>query len=298
MMLNIICAYIFVTGPFGQNLNYLSPNAFLGFPEETPRYEYNLIPLLAFAAVNIMLVLLFKFHGLDRVDFFREQMLKRSVIQPNKNISNIMHTYKNEMLSVNVIAKQLAMNNDEEKQKYLVGRLETISKDYIDNITYIMNMLKKQSPVIVCNNAIECVENALKKTCCDNTIRVNKIYETEGWAYFEKSCLEKSLVNIINNSIEAIHIAQREAGKIDISVYDEYEWLIIKVTDNGIGIPKKEQRHIWSAFYTTKPSSKNWGVGLNYVYRIIKSMNGFVYVQSEANKFTTIQIALQNKHIN
>ncbi len=297
-ILNIICAYIFIMGPFGQNLNCLSANAFLGFPDETPRYEYNLIPLLAFAAVNAMLMLLFKFHGLDQVDFFQEQMLKHSIVQPNKNIRNIMHAYKNEMLSVNVIAKQLAMNTDAEKQKYLIGRLETISQDYIDNITYIMNMLKKQSPVIVCNNAIECVEHALKTVCCDNSIHINKIYETEGWAYFEKSCLEKSLVNIINNSIEAIHIAQREEGKIDISVYDEYEWLIIKVTDNGVGIPQKEQRHIWSAFYSTKTSTKNWGVGLNYVYRIIKAMNGFVYVQSEVNKFTTIQIALQNKHIN
>ncbi len=297
-ILNILCAYIFIVGPFAQNLNSMSANAFLGFPEETPRYEYNLIPILAFAAVNVMLILLFKFHGLDQVDFFREQMLKHSVVQPTKNIRNIMHTYKNEMLSVNVIAKQLAMNNDPQKQKYLIGRLEKISQDYLDNITYIMNMLKKQSPVTVCNNAIECVEHAARAACTDSSIKINKIYETEGWAYFEKSALEKSLVNIINNSVEAIHMANRTDGMIDISVYDEYEWLIIKVTDNGVGIPRKEQRHIWSTFYSTKSSAKNWGVGLNYVYRMIKAMNGFVYVQSEVNKFTTIQIALQNKQIN
>ena len=93
-------------------------------------------------------------------------------------------------------------------------------------------------------------------------------------------------------------MANRTDGRIDISVYDEYEWLIIKVTDNGVGIPRKEQRHIWSTFYSTKSSAKNWGVGLNYVYRMIKAMNGFVYVQSEVNKFTTVQIALQNKQIN
>ncbi|MCG8699837.1 MAG: ATP-binding protein, partial [Bacteroidales bacterium] len=71
---------------------------------------------------------------------------------------------------------------------------------------------------------------------------------------------------------------------------------IIKISDNGIGIDKKDLSQITDPFFTTKPPGEGTGLGLSITYSIIKDHHGTIEFESEIKKGTTVTITLPIKY--
>ena len=69
-------------------------------------------------------------------------------------------------------------------------------------------------------------------------------------------------------------------------------YTLIKVADNGSGIPPEVLEKIWEPFFTTKEIGKGTGLGLSTVLGIVKSHNGIIHLQTEINKGTTFSVYL------
>jgi len=81
----------------------------------------------------------------------------------------------------------------------------------------------------------------------------------------------------------------RESGEIvrlSFPKAEEAEYLLLSVTDSGVGIDEETQRRIFEPFFTTKEKAKGTGLGLSLVYGIMESHGGFVSVQSKLNEGT------------
>jgi len=110
--------------------------------------------------------------------------------------------------------------------------------------------------------------------------------------YLAQSEVQQILLNLINNSVDAL---EKKGGELTITTYSEEDVIGIKVSDNGPGIPEANLSKIFEPFFTTKPVGKGTGLGLSICYGIIQKMGGQIDVESVVGSGTTFHIRLPVK---
>ena len=80
-----------------------------------------------------------------------------------------------------------------------------------------------------------------------------------------------------------------DIGKLPTSMR---EFILLSVTDSGVGIPAEQLLRIFDPFFTTKAEGKGTGLGLATVDSIIRQSHGFIRVDSELNRGTRFRIWL------
>ncbi|MBE9004304.1 HAMP domain-containing protein [Fortiea sp. LEGE XX443] len=111
--------------------------------------------------------------------------------------------------------------------------------------------------------------------------------------------LNQVFMNILANAIDALDEAWENGLSPHpfIRISSEYnnENIIIRVADNGIGIPKELQQRLFDPFFTTKPIGKGTGLGLSISYQIVTEKHGgLLECISSTGKGTEFVITLPN----
>ena len=68
--------------------------------------------------------------------------------------------------------------------------------------------------------------------------------------------------------------------------------MLVRIRDNGKGIPQREAAKLFSPFFTTKPTSKGTGLGLFMAKDIVETHKGKIAIDSQEGEFTLITITL------
>jgi len=106
------------------------------------------------------------------------------------------------------------------------------------------------------------------------------------------------LLNLFNNAFYAVNQRQKTAGldyrpEISVTTSTENGLVVIKVKDNGIGIPGAIKDKIMQPFFTTKPTGEGTGLGLSLSYDIVvKGHGGKIDVNTEEGEFTEFIVTL------
>jgi len=77
--------------------------------------------------------------------------------------------------------------------------------------------------------------------------------------------LNQVWTNLIDNAISAMD----GKGALELKAYQEADWVVVEVVDNGPGIPVEIQDKIFDPFYTTKAPGEGTGLGLNLSHGIV-----------------------------
>ncbi len=104
--------------------------------------------------------------------------------------------------------------------------------------------------------------------------------------------INQAFMNILTNAIEAIHSHRKDGGVLEISTYQQDEYVVATIKDNGTGMPEQVKNKIFEPFYTTKDVGKGTGLGLSITHGIIEKHHGTIAIQSEIGSGTMFEIKL------
>lgn len=219
-----------------------------------------------------------------------EEMLMKSekLSAVGQLAAGIAHEIRNPLTSLKGFLQLIEINKGGKKEYYDIMRTEFGRIEQILNELLILSKPQTKEKVVVelhslLNNTILLLNTqAIIKNIeiishyPDETIRVRCIEHQ----------IKQVFINIIKNAIEAMD----EGGKITVSLEQDDVWAIVRISDEGCGIPEKELKRLGNPFYTTKENGT--GLGLMVTYQIIEEHGGKIEIESEIDVGTTFSIYL------
>ena len=164
-----------------------------------------------------------------------------------------------------------------------VKRLSTIA----DRFSKIGSMPDKEHTSIneAVVNSLEYMRARIPKRV---TLHIHTNDQTNNGVMLSQTLFAWVMENLTKNAVDAMD----GEGRLDITVEDSPNNVVILVKDTGKGIPRKNFKNVFNPGFTTK--KRGWGLGLTLVKRIIEEYhNGQIYIkESEVGKGTTFAIEL------
>jgi len=92
--------------------------------------------------------------------------------------------------------------------------------------------------------------------------------------------LNQIWANLIDNALDAI----QESGRVEVRANADQQHVVVRIIDNGSGIPADIRARIFDPFFTTKPVGHGMGLGLDIVRRLVSHNDGEIAVESQPGR--------------
>lgn len=294
LLIDAFLVYCFIFGilshvmPWSVDLNK--------FPTTAISYDSHLfmVPITLLMGVAVI-ILSIQLKPVGAVKILTRRQTNMQFYALNHNLRMIFHINKNALHTIEKLAEQSLMFYEKNNELALenIKHIMSTSKKGLDTISQMLSMLDdvhvENSPV----SLKDCINNAHLAVhipdnisfietyrCDDITIHASEIHITEVFT------------NLFKNAVETIQLKGSEDGRIEVTMYREHNLAVVEVYDNGKGIKKSDMKQIFSVLFSTKHNSKNWGIGLSYVKKVIDIYGGYIYVKSKPEEFACFQIII------
>jgi len=199
----------------------------------------------------------------------------------------------------------------------LRGHLDADGREYLDNIreaakrgaslTKQLLAFSRKQPVQVqildLNDRLKEVGKLLRSVLGDNVDLSILPRSANAIVEADPGYLDQIVVNLAVNARDAMPRGGRLVIETDVSDFDESfakqhppmtagRYVMLAVSDNGVGMDPVTLSRIFEPFFTTKETGKGSGLGLSTVYGIVKQSMGHIWVYSEPERGTTFKIYL------
>jgi PAS domain S-box-containing protein len=235
--------------------------------------------------------------------------------------TGIAHEINQPLGAINLMAQGLLIAKRKGKctDEILNSKLHSIV-DQIDRISKIIAHLRtfaRQSndtkQEINVNTPIKDVFKLIGEQLKTRNINVKlELNEDINFIMADHNKLEQVFLNIIGNARDALDEFEKKVlefnkksncppwlrnweKSIEITTYNQDNFVCIDIKDNASGIEEEAQNRIFEPFFTTKEVGKGTGLGLSISYGIIKDFDGTIDIQSEILKGSTFTVKIPSK---
>lgn len=208
-------------------------------------------------------------------------------------INNITHELKTPLATLTLATKMLKKKEVQAQPELITTTVHTIERQNIrlqklidqvldNSLGYTAIQLKREE--IAITNYLHTVLDDFLLSLTDKEVVLDRNVEvTDALVRIDKFHLTTAIINMLENAVKYggthLHIMAR--------IQDEKK-LIISISDNGVGVSKKDQKLLFQKFFradnTTIHDVKGLGLGLYYSNQIIKVHGGMITVDSEKGK--------------
>ncbi|MGL5416601.1 MAG: ATP-binding protein [Clostridium sp.] len=214
--------------------------------------------------------------------------MKRLENMRSQFVANVSHELKTPLTSIKGFAETLKYVDDNEtKEKFLniIDKESDRLRILIDDILILSNLESRSSEDLVEFYPDEVIEDSmqlLNEHGKKKNIKLEYISKNKEKILGHKDKFLQIVINLVENGIKY----SDDNKVLRIESYSENEYYILKVIDNGYGIPKEDLPRIFERFYRVDKSRKGngTGLGLAIVKHISKSFGGDILVESEYGK--------------
>jgi PAS domain S-box-containing protein len=155
--------------------------------------------------------------------------------------------------------------------------------------------------VLDLNDAIHAVEPMLRRLIGEDVALVLKLDPAVGRLRADAGQLDQILVNLIVNARDAIEGGGTVTIETENVVFNELSamahfdlipgpYVLLAVSDTGVGMSRETREHIFEPFFTTKELGKGTGLGLATIYGIVHQAGGHIWLYSEAGQGSTFKL--------
>jgi two-component system cell cycle sensor histidine kinase/response regulator CckA len=237
-------------------------------------------------------------------DQFRQAQKMEAV---GRLAGGVAHDFNNLLMVISGYTEVILAKLDVNHPLHEKGRAIQQAADRATTLTrQLLAFSRKQLlelKVVDVNAIVQDMERLLSPLIGENIELITKLSEEAGHTRADAGQLEQVLMNLVVNAKDAMP----EGGKVtirtqNIAVDETHGWgqtfirpgqyVMLSVSDTGMGMDKETQSRIFEPFFTTKEKGKGTGLGLSTVYGIVKQSGGYVMVQSEKGHGTTFNIYL------
>lgn len=186
--------------------------------------------------------------------------------------------------------------NDETINSYF-----SIQKKSMERVVSIINEMRSFT-----RTSVQTLENVNIEEAIMATLRlIENIYSKENVLiekYFKATSeningnfgkIQQIVLNLLSNAKDATE--GRSDRIIKIYTKNQEEYIIFEISDNGVGIEKKNMHKIFDTFFTTKPAGKGTGLGLSITYRLVEEMGGSIEVDSKEGLGSIFKVKFKSK---
>ena len=171
--------------------------------------------------------------------------------------------------------------------KMIIDQVETLNRIATEFSDFAKMPSRNYRPIKI-NEVIKDVVSLMNT---EGKIKLSAVSSNGKYVVFgDKDEIKRALINIIRNSIQAIdeNVCNRNDGRILIEGknYDGYYSVFIR--DNGIGMDEQTLQKLFEPYFSTK--SSGMGLGLVITKKIVDDMKAKIYVRSEVDKGTEVEI--------
>lgn len=254
-------------------------------------------------------------HELLRDQAEREaQLLREQLFQAQKMESigrmagGIAHDFNNLLTAVlgYVELAQGALPNDSPAQAFLNSAITALER--AAGVARQLLAFARQQPLqrrILNLNTVVREALQLAQAWMPSSIQIQTFLAEDLWLVeADQAQLVQVIQNLLLNARDAIPegkgviTIETQNAMLDVDYARHHlevvpgEYVMLAISDTGIGMSPQVQARIFEPFFTTKPREQGTGLGLSVVYGVVKQLGGHIWVYSEEGKGTTFKIYL------
>jgi CheY-like chemotaxis protein len=187
-----------------------------------------------------------------------------------------------------------------------IRRIEEAADRAVTLVRQLLAFSRKQvlrPKVLDLNTIVVNLDQLLRRLMGENIEMKTFVSKNVGAIKADPGQIEQVIMNLVVNARDALPNGGRiliETSNADLdsaytrdhNVVRPGPYVLLAVSDTGIGMTADTVAHIFEPFYTTKESGRGTGLGLSTVYGIVKQSGGYVWVYSEPGKGTTFKVYL------
>jgi len=221
--------------------------------------------------------------------------------------ANVSHELKTPIASIKAMAETILLSRAssektiEEFTRKIVDESDRMTR-LVEDLLSLAEIESHQRQVyledITLSETINEVIRKMQNAAESNKVELVSTVEDGLTIATDYDAIVQILVNLIDNAIKY----NKEGGKVIISATSEKREFVIKVADDGIGIPKEDLPRIFERFYRVDKArsrqSGGTGLGLSIVKHLVEMLNGTISVNSQLGEGTEFTIRLPISGLN